>query len=466
MERASEIRAGAVILVAVALTGGLWFVVWGPQVRGHAYPVTVVFPRVEGLARGGEVRLSGVRVGEVERLQPRGAEGVFVAARIDRGIALYEGYTYELAQGALIGEPYIEITPSEGSKQGPQLTPGATVRGTVRASAADLVTEGYALLQDLRTVTSGLSELVGEPGLRQTFVQVLKNVNDASGQLAALSRSLRGLAEDSAPRLQNTLASFEETSRQLQLAATEAHDLIAQVKGQVEGSTILADLDATAAKVRESAEHVERLTSEFARVTQNHDLSAETGQLLTELHGALEQVQATTKSFGELAEQAKGVVGDVGTQLKEVAPAIQKLGGVARNIAQVQIEPQIQMMGTPRAPNPTFTDFNFDFHFQKALARLGVAGIGTDAQLNLQYGMPAPQGWLRFGIVQGKVGTGLDWEFGNRLQFIGELYNPADLRANLYLQYLLHVDPGIGLLFGLRDVGGADLPIIGFRVQR
>ncbi len=466
MERASEIRAGAVVLLALALVAGLWFVVWGRPAGGKAYPLTIVFPRVEGLSRGGEVRLSGVRVGEVERLQPRGAEGVHVGVRIDRGIELYEGYAYELAQGALIGEPYIEITPPGAEKQGERLEAGATVPGTVRASAADLVTQGYALLSDLRTVTSGLSELVGEPGLRQTFQQVLKNVSAASEQLAALSKSLRGLAENGAPRLDRTLASFEETSRQLRLAATAAHDLIVEVKGQVEGSTILADLDATAAAIRESAAHVERITGELAKITEEHDLSAETGQLLTELHDALEQVQATTKSFGELAEQAKTVVGDVGTQLSEVAPAIQKLGGMARDIAQVQVDPQIQMMVTPRAPNPTFTDFNFDFRFQNALARLGVAGIGSDAQLNLQYGLPAPQGWLRFGIVQGKIGLGLDRQFSSRLQFIGELYDPADLRANLYLQYLLHVDPGIGLLLGFRDVGGSDLPIIGFRVQR
>ena len=109
-ERA-ELGVGAAVLAAAA--GFLAWSVgdWGD--RGHGtYPLVASFPNVDGVERGTEVRLAGVRVGRVAdvRLNP---ETYYAEAelRVPENILLPTDSAALIQSDGLLGGSYIELRP-------------------------------------------------------------------------------------------------------------------------------------------------------------------------------------------------------------------------------------------------------------------------------------------------------------------------------------------------------------------
>ena len=109
-ERA-ELVVGAVVL-AVAAGFMAWSVGdWGDRGQG-TYPLVASFPNVDGVERGTEVRLAGVRVGRVAdvRLNP---ETYYAEAelRVPENILLPTDSAALIQSDGLLGGSYIELRP-------------------------------------------------------------------------------------------------------------------------------------------------------------------------------------------------------------------------------------------------------------------------------------------------------------------------------------------------------------------
>lgn len=119
-ERA-ELVVGAVVL---AIAAG--FLAWSTDAFGGAtqgsYPLRAAFPSVDGVEKGTEVRLAGVRIGRVSdvRLNP---ETYFAEAelRVPQTILLPTDSAALIQSDGLLGGSYIELQPG-GSDE--MLAPG------------------------------------------------------------------------------------------------------------------------------------------------------------------------------------------------------------------------------------------------------------------------------------------------------------------------------------------------------
>jgi phospholipid/cholesterol/gamma-HCH transport system substrate-binding protein len=109
---AVETVMGAVVLVVAAVF--LFFAYTTSQVRavGGGYPVTASFTRVEGLRDGGDVRISGIRVGSIvsQNLDPQSYEAI-VKMEIDASIKLPTDSVATIASSGLLGDKYLSIVP-------------------------------------------------------------------------------------------------------------------------------------------------------------------------------------------------------------------------------------------------------------------------------------------------------------------------------------------------------------------
>ncbi len=109
---AVETVMGAVVLVVAAVF--LFFAYTTSQVRavGGGYPVSASFTRVEGLRDGGDVRISGIRVGSIlsQSLDPQTYEAV-VKMEIESGIKLPTDSVAAIASSGLLGDKYLSIVP-------------------------------------------------------------------------------------------------------------------------------------------------------------------------------------------------------------------------------------------------------------------------------------------------------------------------------------------------------------------
>jgi phospholipid/cholesterol/gamma-HCH transport system substrate-binding protein len=108
---AIETVMGAVVLVVAAVF--LFFAYTTSQVRAiTGYEVTADFDRVEGLRDGGDVRISGIKVGSIVS-QSLDQNGYFAVVRmsIDPSIKLPVDSVATIASSGLLGDKYLSIVP-------------------------------------------------------------------------------------------------------------------------------------------------------------------------------------------------------------------------------------------------------------------------------------------------------------------------------------------------------------------
>lgn len=123
----SEIAVGAVVLVAA-----IGFLVWLLQFAGplgrSGYEVSASFRSAEGVAVGSEVRLAGIRIGQVAAmtLDPASFRARTVM-RLDDGVAIPADSSAIIASDGLMGSAYVEIMPGGALDD---LAPGGEITDT------------------------------------------------------------------------------------------------------------------------------------------------------------------------------------------------------------------------------------------------------------------------------------------------------------------------------------------------
>jgi phospholipid/cholesterol/gamma-HCH transport system substrate-binding protein len=108
---AIETIMGAVVLVIAALF--LFFAYSTSQVRRTAgYEVTASFDRIDGVRDGGDVRISGIKVGSIvsQTLDPKTYLAV-VRMTIDPSVKLPTDTVAQIASSGLLGDKYLSLVP-------------------------------------------------------------------------------------------------------------------------------------------------------------------------------------------------------------------------------------------------------------------------------------------------------------------------------------------------------------------
>ena len=124
---AVETVMGAVVLVVVALF--LFFAYTTSRVRAvSGYDVTARFDRVEGLRDGGDVRISGIKVGTIisQTLDEKSYLAV-VKMSIDPSVKLPTDTVATIASNGLLGDKYLSLVPGADDDF---IKPGGTIAHT------------------------------------------------------------------------------------------------------------------------------------------------------------------------------------------------------------------------------------------------------------------------------------------------------------------------------------------------
>ena len=124
---AIETVMGAAVLVVAAMF--VYFAYNTAQIKAvTGYEVTARFFKVGGLAKGSDVRISGIKVGTVtdSRLDPVTFDAV-VTLSISADVQLPTDTAATIASSGMLGDKYIMLVPGSAAEM---LQPGATVADT------------------------------------------------------------------------------------------------------------------------------------------------------------------------------------------------------------------------------------------------------------------------------------------------------------------------------------------------
>lgn len=173
-----EFLVGCLVLLVVVL---LFLFGWLMGVVGPLHPESkfyLLYGFAGGVEVGSPVRVSGVKVGKVEKIEFLPAQFQFkpedrVTLKLTIGVAknaaevVREDSKFYVNMAGIIGERYIEVSP--GSTESKPLSQGATVRGIDPPRIDQLISQGYGVfgrVQDFmdeneETITDFLRQLKG-----------------------------------------------------------------------------------------------------------------------------------------------------------------------------------------------------------------------------------------------------------------------------------------------------------------
>ena len=131
---AVETVMGAVVLVVAAVF--LFFAYTTSQVQSvSGYNLTAKFNNVDGLKDGGDVRVSGIKVGSIlsQHLDPQTFQAV-VTVSMDPSIKLSTDSVAQITSSGLLGDKYISIEPGN---EDDMIPPGGAITHTQAAMSLE-----------------------------------------------------------------------------------------------------------------------------------------------------------------------------------------------------------------------------------------------------------------------------------------------------------------------------------------
>jgi phospholipid/cholesterol/gamma-HCH transport system substrate-binding protein len=303
----------------------LWVTFGGPTpFRAKTYEVKIPFTEATQLAEQSDVRISGVNVGKVQKIElsPNGKRALATAAIDDRYAPLPESTRAILRTKTLLGETYIELTP--GSREGPEMADGGTLPEANVAESVQLDEIFQAFnartraafqewMQESAVAINGqgqnLSYALG--GLEPTFTEfdklfrTLDSQRLAVGQLfrngATTFHSLRGREGELADLIQSSNAVFQTT-------ATRNRDIEALFRAF---PTFLDESRVT-----------------FSRLK---DFSLNADPLMRQLVPAAEELSPTLIALSKLAPESKGFFEGLGPVIKRAPTGFSALREIFRD---------------------------------------------------------------------------------------------------------------------------------------
>jgi len=210
-----EFLVGALVLLVVGLMLGFgWLMgVLGPFHSDNQFQVLYSF--AGGVEVGSPVRVSGVKVGKVEKIEflPVSAEKetnpvnlkITITVSNVAAASVRRGSSFYVNMAGIIGERYIEITP--GDKDSERLPEGSTVRGVDPPRIDQLLSQGYGLFgkmaefleqneQSVADLVHGLDALLRDANRllksedRRKFFTLVDNLNQMTGDMKDIMKSV------------------------------------------------------------------------------------------------------------------------------------------------------------------------------------------------------------------------------------------------------------------------------------
>jgi phospholipid/cholesterol/gamma-HCH transport system substrate-binding protein len=229
------LAAATVLLTAVA-AGVLVWRHETPQRRAVAY-----FTRAVGVYPGSDVRVLGVRVGEVEQVIPQGRT-VRVEFRYDPALRIPADAQAVIVSPSIVGDRYIQLTPVYES--GPKLADGAVLKDQDTAIPLEL-DQIYSSLDQLNVAlgpngankNGALSDLLATTaknfgGQGAQFHETIQNFSNLSQTLDDNKEALFGSARELEGFI-STLATNDSTVRQFNQSLSGVSDMLSGEKEEL-----------------------------------------------------------------------------------------------------------------------------------------------------------------------------------------------------------------------------------------
>ena len=282
----AEAKVGLLVIVGSLVLLYMTFVV-GKYEFGEkkGYALQAVFDSVAGLDTKAYVRMAGVKIGVVEKVELEDSRAL-VTLRIDPGVRILRSSEAMVKTMGLLGERYVEFVPSRTDESRKSYyEAGERVQATVSPSDVDkLINQLSSISDDVKQITASFRQVFGTERGEKSMEDILHdlrqttaNIKDFSGTLRSdgselvtrlneLVASLNGVVGDNRDNLKVSMENIREASKSAELALASIENTTRKIeRGEgtigklVNDDSMYTSIDGAARGIGDYVSRVERL---------------------------------------------------------------------------------------------------------------------------------------------------------------------------------------------------------------
>lgn len=312
----SQLRVGALVMVALAVLIGLIFLMSAKTGGLFAQKIILraYFDNANGLKNGAPVTLEGVTIGNVTHMtvdsshNPTPVEVVMQIGRPSAG-GIHTDSTATITQAGVLGDSYVDIDSTRAT--GPLVSNNSelkasgapTVQDVVRSSQTTiliiqkLIGNLNTLIGTLNTKKGLLGELVNDPALAKRVVNIAANletvtqsVSNGQGTLGKLvtDDTLYARASSAVDRLNNIAASLDQ-------GKGTAGKLLRD-------DALYNNLNTAVASTNQLVANINTGKGALGKIVHDPDFAQKLDDAVTNLDGILKSINSGQGTFGQLVQ--------------------------------------------------------------------------------------------------------------------------------------------------------------------
>lgn len=282
----NEFLVGLLALFAIALVVvGVVMTNDRPEGAAGTYHLWAVFPSAEGVYATTPIRVAGVPIGAVSRVELDGGQAR-VELEIQGNVQLPTDSVVTLASEGILGDKFVRVSPGKGATL---LHEGDSIGLDAASPDLEALQKKAGLIaDDIKEITGHVKDLTGDAGIQGQLRATLENVQ-------LLSQSLRETATGNREELDAIAKNLREVSEALKaVVGTKGNGVDAEMAKIAEAT---ASLERTAAHVESIVQKIDDgegtvggLINDGSTLKTVNDTLLEVQDTVTDVHGLLGQV--------------------------------------------------------------------------------------------------------------------------------------------------------------------------------
>ncbi len=415
-QMSNEAKVGIFTMIGLSLLTGIIFYLNGFDFgKNKDYSFDITFNQVTGLKVGAGVSYAGIDVGRVSTIEAyKDKAKVTVVIKGDMKIAKDSLFT--ISSDGLMGEKFVSIMPPR-HPSGEYLVAGESVQGVDEKGLDYLLSQAGVTLDDVRGLIKSMNEVLGNKKVQESLVQTAVNLKELTGNMNQIMEVMATLS----------------------------------VNNQQDIDKMIKNMSAMTDSMANAADEIELMISEFSG----------NGETAANMKVAIANLSETSKSIKNMATNMETVIGDPQTaqNLKNIIQNANNISQRADNmmskVSSIEVKPGVETLYSGgqsqwmvNADVKVYTDPN-------SFLLIGADDIGgDDSGTNLQVGTGNDVFTGRGGLIDDKVGVGVDLKAGEKAKISVDAYDPNDLRVKLKGQYEVANDTY--LIGQIKDINNSD----------
>lgn len=399
----AEAKVGLLVLLGSVVLLWMTFAV-GKFEFGEkkGYVVITVFDSVAGLDEKAAVRMAGVKIGTVEKVELVDSRARLIL-RIVPGVRIGRGAQAMIKTLGLLGEKYVEIIPAPPSERSfhdrsdaGAIQNGEEISVTVSPSDVDkLIGQLSAISDDIKQVTASLRQVFGSERGTRSMEDILADLRATTGNIREFSSSLRGDGSELVMRLNELAANL--------------NDVVGENRD---------NFRTTMENVRQASRSAELALASIENITQRVERGEGTlGKLVTD-DSVYNNIDTAAKGIGEATARLERMKTIVGFRSEYYFPDV-------KNYFTLSIVPRPDKAYIFEVTNDPYGKYT---RSESISTPPGTVVVHEDFEDKLKFSLMLAKRWgnlgARMGLIESEGGVAADYYlFDDRVRFSLDAWN-------------------------------------------